>query len=270
MSTEAIYRAVLPLLRSHLPPEGCFLDVGSGTGELIRRVRDGWKGTSFGCDYTSQWMKLPGQKVDVVDLDQDPLPYESSFFDVVSCTEVVEHLEDYRRLLREIGRVLRPGGILVLSTPNILNLKSRLRFLWFGFWNLFGPLSFSQKVRVDTEGHITPVHYFHLAHALQEAGFTEIGVTVDRWQRSSLLSLALLYLPVRLLGGVAYRREVRRYHTISSENEAHVKAVNSVPLLLGRTCIVWAKKPVGMEYGGSQVSASERAAERESQLPRSP
>ncbi|MGD9895793.1 MAG: class I SAM-dependent methyltransferase [Candidatus Methylacidiphilaceae bacterium] len=243
MSTEAIYRAVLPLLRSHLPENGRYLDVGSGTGELIRRVCAGWKGTSFGCDYTSEWMKLPGQKVDVVDLNKDPLPYESSFFDLVSCTEVVEHLDDYRRLLREIFRVLQPGGILVLSTPNILNLKSRLRFLWFGFWNLFGPLSFSRRIRVDTDGHVTPVHYFHLAHALHEAGFTKTGVTVDRWQRSSLLFLALLYLPVRIFGGAAYRREANRYHTIAPENESHVRAVNSVPLLVGRTCIVWAKKP---------------------------
>lgn len=243
MSTEAIYRVVLPLLRSHLPPEGRHLDVGSGSGELIRRLRTGWKGASFACDYTCEWMRLPGQKVDVVDLNKDPLPYESAFFDAVSCTEVVEHLDDYRRLLREISRVLRPGGVLVLSTPNILNLKSRLRFLWFGFWNLFGPLSFSQRIRVDTDGHITPVHYFHLAHALHEAGFGEIGVSVDRWQRSSLLSLVLLYLPVRLLGGNAYRREAERYRTVSEGNEPHLKAVNSVPLLLGRTCIVRAKKP---------------------------
>jgi SAM-dependent methyltransferase len=246
MSTEAIYRAVLPLLRSHLPPDGRHLDVGSGSGELIRRLRAGWKGSSFSCDYTSEWMKLPGQTVDVADLNQDPLPYESGFFDAVSCTEVVEHLDDYRRLLREIFRVLRPGGILVLSSPNILNLKSRLRFLWFGFWNLFGPLPFSRRIRVDTDGHVTPVHYFYLAHALEEAGFTEIGVTVDRWQRSSLLSLVLLYLPVRLLGGAAYSREVQRHQTIDAGNQSHVKAVNSVPLLVGRTCIVWATKPSSM------------------------
>ncbi len=244
MSTEAIYRAVLPLLQSHLPPGGRHLDVGSGSGELIGRLRAGWKGASFGCDYTSEWMRLPGQRVEVVDLNQDALPYESSFFDAVSCTEVVEHLDDYRRLLREIFRVLRPGGRVVLSTPNILNLKSRLRFLWFGFWNLFGPLSFSRRIRVDTDGHITPVHYFHLAHALNEAGFRDIGVTVDRWQRSSLLSLVLLYVPIRLLGGFAFRREQERYQTVSPENEQHLKAVNSVPLLLGRTCVVWAKKPV--------------------------
>ncbi len=243
MSTEAIYRAVIPLLRSHLPPEGRHLDVGSGSGELIRRLHAGWSGASFGCDYTSEWMRLPGQKVDVVDLDEEPLPYQSSFFDAVSCTEVVEHLDDYRRLLRETFRVLRPGGVLILSTPNILNLKSRLRFLWFGFWNLFGPLPFSHKIRVDTDGHITPVHYFYLAHALHEAGFTEIAFSVDRWQRSSLLSLALLYLPVRIFGGLAYRREVERYHTVSPENERHLKAVNSMALLLGRTCIVLAKKP---------------------------
>ncbi|CAB4244471.1 2-polyprenyl-3-methyl-5-hydroxy-6-metoxy-1, 4-benzoquinol methylase [Methylacidimicrobium sp. AP8] len=257
MSTEAIYRAVLPLLRSHLPADGRHLDVGSGSGELIRRLRAGWQGTSFGCDYTSEWMRLPGQKVEVVDLDKAPLPYPDSFFDAVSCTEVIEHLEDYRRLLREIFRVLRPGGLLVLSTPNILNLKSRLRFLWFGFWNLFGPLSFSRKIRVDTDGHITPVHYFYLVHALQEAGFVDIGVSVDRWQRSSLLSLVILYGPLRLFGGAAFRREKGRFGTVSPENEAYVKAVNSVPLLLGRTCIIRAKKPLSPGREGAGEVAPE-------------
>jgi 2-polyprenyl-3-methyl-5-hydroxy-6-metoxy-1,4-benzoquinol methylase len=57
---------------------------------------------------------------------------------LVTCIETVEDLENYREVVREIYRVLQPGGVAVFSTPNILNLRSRLRYLSSGFYNLFG------------------------------------------------------------------------------------------------------------------------------------
>jgi 2-polyprenyl-3-methyl-5-hydroxy-6-metoxy-1,4-benzoquinol methylase len=56
-----------------------------------------------------------------VDLLEDlPLPLESASFDVVLCYETIEHVPDPAVFLQEIARVLRPGGTLVLSTPNRL------------------------------------------------------------------------------------------------------------------------------------------------------
>ena len=49
--------------------------------------------------------------------------YKDKSFDVVTATEVIEHLENPRLFLRDINRVLKPGGLCVLSTPNILNLN---------------------------------------------------------------------------------------------------------------------------------------------------
>jgi 2-polyprenyl-3-methyl-5-hydroxy-6-metoxy-1,4-benzoquinol methylase len=57
------------------------------------------------------------------------LPFDAAEFDVVVAGELLEHVRDPRLLLRDVRRVLRPGGRLVGSVPNGFRLKNRLRFL---------------------------------------------------------------------------------------------------------------------------------------------
>src|SRR5439155_7438697 len=138
MGTERIYQTVLRVVSAQAEHHRIrtHLEIGPGAGRLITLFRERFGVDTRACDYTDALLKLPGQTVDIVNLNQQQLPYADSFFDVVTATEVVEHLERYREVLRDIYRVVKPGGLCVLTTPNILNLNSRLRFLWFGFWNL--------------------------------------------------------------------------------------------------------------------------------------
>ena len=247
MSTQNIYAAVLRLAeqRAAVQPFRSHLDVGAGTGELIRRVQARFQVTSSACDYTDQLMKLPGQRVEIANLNSQPLPYAANAFDLLTATEVIEHLEHFRETLREFFRVLEPGGLCVLTTPNILNLNSRLRFLWFGYWNLFGPLPVKHSALYSTGGHINPVSYFYIAHALMDAGFEQVAWTVDKPQRSALPKLLLLYPFIRLFGALAYRKEVAKYRTIDEQNAPLVCAMNDPKMLLGRTAVVSAVKPGG-------------------------
>ncbi len=243
MSTQKIYRKVVEIIQQQRPGlTGNYLDIGSGSGQLIALTRTALSVTPHACDYTDKLMKLEGQKVDIANLNTQSLPYADNQFNLITGTEVIEHLEHYRETLRDIHRVTAPQGLVVLSTPNILNLKSRLRFLWFGFWNLFGPLHMKESKLYSTGGHINPVSYFYIAHALYDAGFQDISVTVDKYQRSSYFAYALLILPLKLMSRRAFRKEEFKYKTIDSLNRDIVAAMNSKDLLLGRTVIVTAVK----------------------------
>ncbi len=124
----------------------------------------------------------------------------------------------------------------------MLNLRSRLRYLFFGFYNLFGPLQLGDDRHHSTHGHINPVGYFYLAHALHAAGFGQIRVAVDKLQRRSWLIFALLWLPIRAYENWAFRKDRRKYHTLDPRNEPFVRAMNRRDLLLGRTIVVGCRK----------------------------
>jgi len=243
LSTGAIMRATINKIRELAPQlRGDYLDVGAGNGELIDRVLREFPVTVRACDYRDDLMTVGDLRVDVADLNTEPLPYEDASFDLVTCTEVIEHLEHFRSALREMARVLRPGGFLVITTPNVLNLRSRLRYLFFGFFNMFGPLRLGDDRHHSTHGHINPVSYFYLAHALHTAGFTDITVSVDKFQRRSLFSLALLWLPISVISAFCLSKERRKYQTLDPENEVFVREMNTVDLLLGRTLVVGCRR----------------------------
>lgn len=245
MSTDKIYTATIAAVRAALPDRDSLkhLDIGSGSGELIRRLRQVRKGIhSSACDYTDSLMQVADQKVDLVDLNVSGLPYEDGRFDFVTATEVIEHLENPRAFIREINRVLRPGGFCVVSTPNVLNLNSRLRNLWFGFAQLFGPLSIDDRNAEGCSGHISPFSYFYMYHALREADFRDVSLSIDKYQRSGTAKLVFLYLPIKFNEMMIRRREVSKYRTINETNSEVVSRLNSREVLLGRTIIVSAQK----------------------------
>ena len=137
LSLPQTLRATLNKIKEYnIAISGNYLDIGSGYGDLISEVISEFNVKPYACDYTDQLMQLSNQSVDIVDLNKQKLPYNNNYFDLVTLTEVIEHLEDYRGNLKDIFRVLKPGGILVISTPNILNINSRIRFLFFGFWSI--------------------------------------------------------------------------------------------------------------------------------------
>lgn len=254
LSTRKILDVVLDKIHDFAPKvRGKYLDIGAGHGALVRRVSQEFEVTAFACDYTSNLMRNRRVRVDVVDLNTEALPYSDSSFALVTCTEVIEHLEHYRETIREIFRILQPGGVFILTTPNVLNLRSRIRYLLFGFFSVFGPLHMRESELYLTGGHINPVSYFYVAHALSDAGFLDVNVSIDKRQRASVVWLVLLWLPIRLFSIWAVHREKSRYQTIDRANEPFVRQMNSVDLLVGRTIVIGARKKL---RAGASRSAS--------------
>jgi SAM-dependent methyltransferase len=242
-STDRILIAAADMAaRKHAKSPGKHLDIGSGDGTLIRLLNSRFSLESSACDYTDTLMKEPTVKVTVVNLNSEKLPYDTGSFDLVTCTEVIEHLEHYRETLQETYRVLNEKGTLVVTTPNILNLKSRIRFLVFGFYNLFGPLHFRESALHSAGGHITPISLFYLIHSLVDAGFGEIEIAIDKRQSTSLAWLVFLYIPIRFFGWVTLKREQKKYKTVDEHNIEYISKINSLDILTGRTIIVGCKK----------------------------
>jgi 2-polyprenyl-3-methyl-5-hydroxy-6-metoxy-1,4-benzoquinol methylase len=221
---------------------GSMLDIGAGNGILIALIEQKYSNFSFqAVDYVDDLLEIVDTPLDVVNLNQRNLPYDDQSFDFVSMAEVIEHLENPRGAIREIGRVLKPKGHVVITTPNVLNLKSRLMFLFTGFHNLFGPLTVNPTNKHSTHGHITPIGYFYLSHALAESGFSDIQFDIDKKQSWAYLPSIVLAPLIAVLGYFSFRRQ-RKKKFMNETNEEICRPINSLMMLFGRTVVVTATK----------------------------
>ncbi len=109
------------MMRSHVSLEDRrILDIGCGVGAFVRRLRE-FSSRVYGVDVDAEWVARGGQEVPNLALAVgENLPFADRSFDVVLLHEVLEHVTDDRRTLREAGRVLAPGGRVVVFCPNRL------------------------------------------------------------------------------------------------------------------------------------------------------
>jgi 2-polyprenyl-3-methyl-5-hydroxy-6-metoxy-1,4-benzoquinol methylase len=113
----------------YVKPGDHAIDLGAGSGLLATRLR------SLGLDVLAvDWNdKFYGADVPFlrVDLNRPDFAEECGLesFQLVTATEVIEHMESPIGFLRNIGRLLAPSGCAVITTPNVDNLPARLKFL---------------------------------------------------------------------------------------------------------------------------------------------
>jgi SAM-dependent methyltransferase len=163
------------------------LDLGCGSGEILALLaEDGCRvrGTRFRDD--DYIMEGDESRVDdaIVDRGVDlrrPLPYRDASFDLVLLTEVVEHLGDYTPVVRESGRLLRPGGHLLLTSPNLQRLHSRAHYFWTGTHKLV-----RRRVGWDVPAdelyayHVSPVDFPLLHTLLHRSGLQTVALGYTR------------------------------------------------------------------------------------------
>lgn len=136
ISGEPIYRAAGRILADRHPGGGTLLDVGCGTGNLWRFVSDKFD-RYVGADVVRYDGFPVGAEFLAVDLDTGRVPAADASADVVAAIETIEHVENPRAFVRELARIVRPGGLILITTPNQLSLLSKLALLVKGHYSAF-------------------------------------------------------------------------------------------------------------------------------------
>jgi SAM-dependent methyltransferase len=233
------HRKVLEIFRE-FSKRGRLLEIPAGEGALAWQLhRMGYEVT--GGDIDPRFFKVA--QIECVALDMNRrFPLDNDQFDFVSCVEGIEHLQDQFEFVRECYRVLKPGGHLVLSTPNILNLASRLKV----------PRPINEFSQVPVFDHINPVTYYQVRYMLHTQGFQISRVTTDFYRRSAA-GLYFLYPLIRLYSIRTMRKETDPEQR--SANREIRGLLASPPLLLGRTLILVARKKE--HYSIRTIQASE-------------
>jgi methionine biosynthesis protein MetW len=144
------YDVALQLLK----PGARLLDIGCWDGRLLELIRHADLFSElYGVDLpfkAVECVKLKGFNAQVVDLNGEPLPFQDEYFDAVMLLAVLEHIFDPYAVIREIHRVLRPGGTLIIDIPNVASFTNRTRIL-------FGRLPVTSADPGWDGGHL---HYF--------------------------------------------------------------------------------------------------------------
>ncbi|TFG26763.1 class I SAM-dependent methyltransferase [Candidatus Thorarchaeota archaeon] len=168
------------------------MDVAGGTGYIGQTVMQ-MGGTYIDLDISTGMLSLAKDKFSGIQgdyllilSDVHKIPVQSNMVDIALVSEVLEHVENPNRVLREVCRVLKPEGIIIVTNPN-------------PFW---APIQFvAEKVRFKApEGPHKYIYHKELIRTIEREGFSILTVDIDflpsdrslwRWLESKLKNTIL-------------------------------------------------------------------------------
>jgi SAM-dependent methyltransferase len=167
-SDQAIYRMVARILAERdVQQADVLLDVGCGIGALRPFVLPHCK-TYHGVDVVHYDAFPPDCPFAAADLDAPRWPIADAAADLVVSVETVEHLENPRAFFRELTRITRPGGLIIVTTPNQLGLLSKLGLLLKNQFPAF------QEAPGLYPAHRTALLEIDLLRIARECGWTDL------------------------------------------------------------------------------------------------
>ena len=155
-----IFKSILNGLEGEPSSGKKLLDASCASGKSTQVYRDfGYIVTPT--SYNPRSFKIKDMTCLQVDLNEQ-WPFSNAEFDVIVLQEVIEHLENIPLVFREVKRLLKPNGIFIFSTPNMLNWVSRLTYLGTGFYRgRKKPIDVSRPPGNAPNWHVLPFHIYH-------------------------------------------------------------------------------------------------------------
>jgi len=229
-----IHDKVLELVKGLGPAAGKrALDAPLGFGHMATRLDEaGYAVTGLDIDL-KQSEELPSRITRQLGNFNQPLPLPDATFDLVTSLEGIEHVENHFLMTRELGRVTKPGGHLIISTPNICNLEDRLNFLARGAF-----YRFISRAEMERNGngydHQNLITYVELRQVLDWAGFEVMRVERDRAKWKQNVFLFPLWLLLKAYAAAQSAKRKAKYL---------LPETSAPPVLLGgNTIIILARK----------------------------
>lgn len=180
------------------------LDMPCGAGAMTTRLIEAGYGNVTSADINAEAVRARAANFVRVDL-REKTPFADDSFDSILCIECIEHLENPFHLMRELARILSPGGEIIISTPNVLSTNARSKFFSAGYLPHFDDLAcrWDRQKELGFQAHIMPIplHFLMYMAILNKLELVELGA--NRYARRPKLK-------DRLFAGIA-RMASRRF-----------------------------------------------------------
>ncbi|MCF8372039.1 MAG: class I SAM-dependent methyltransferase [Bacteroidales bacterium] len=164
------------------------LDLGAGHGAFSQRLYEmGYDLTA--CDLFPENFQFDKIVCDKVDITSE-FPYQDNTFDIIIAIEVSEHISDHELFFKESSRILKPNGKLFISTPNIVSMKSRMKFLFTGYFYSFELLEVNNHNGLQHVSSLTLDQYNYIS---VKNNFHPAELDIDRKQNTSRNWLIVIY-----------------------------------------------------------------------------
>jgi SAM-dependent methyltransferase len=250
------------------------VDFPAGSGETSRVLRHiGAHVLPF--DLFPEYFKVDGLECKRANI-MDGIPLPDASADILICQEGIEHFSDQLFALREFNRVLKNGGLLVITTPNHSNLRSKVSYLLSEserFGSMMPPNEIDSVWMADADisdeiycGHIFLLGIQKLRVLSRLAGFKIARINSVSIKPTSTLLFPFLYPMIFFINWLTYRKNLKKNNGISFElkkevyGELYKLAINP-RLLVDGTLFVEFSKEMDSEFVSRSLKYAQRRFE---------